>query len=81
MVNTGYSTCAPPSSQDLRAKPDETDYTGNPHGKQASVTEPGGVGGRPRGLGKGVQIAEVTTNTIINLSFDADVTNGWTRGR
>ena len=60
-------------------KPDETDYTGNPHGNLGqAATQTGGVIFRPGKFGKGVQIAEATTNTIINPSFEVDVTNGWT---
>jgi len=54
------------------ARPYESDYTGNVNGHRgqaAAVT--GGVIYRPGMFGKGVQVAEATTNKILNPSAEA----------
>lgn len=57
------------------APPYETDYTGNNLGHLAQVaTITGGVIYRPGKFGKGVQIAQGTTNLFLNPSFETNTT-------
>lgn len=57
--------------------PFETDFSGNPNGHFGQIaTKSGGVIFRPGRYGKGVQIAEATTNLVTNPSFETGTT-GW----
>ncbi len=77
-ANVGYSTGAPILvSRFDGPMPNETDYTGNPNGNLGqAATQSGGVIFRPGKFGKGVQIAEATTNLVTNPSFETGMT-GW----
>ena len=55
--------------------PHATDFTGNPNGHRGQVgTIAGGLIYRPGKFGKGVQVAEATTNLITNPSLEVDTT-------
>lgn len=56
-------------------RPFETDFSGNPHGHLGQVaTATGGVIYRPGAFGKGVQVAEATTNLLRNPSVEINTT-------
>ncbi len=59
--------------------PYETDFTGNPDDVLGGVTATtsGGVIFRPGQYGKGVQVAEGTTNLVTNPSFETGTTGWW----
>ena len=60
------------------ARPYETDYSASAFGHRGQVpTTSGGVLYRPGKFGKGIQVAEATTNLITNPSFEVDGTS-WT---
>lgn len=61
--------------------PYETNFDVNTYGQygqQATIS--GGVIGRPGKFGKAVQVAEATTNLIVNPIFENNVTDGWSFG-
>ena len=61
------------------APPYETDFTIETDGHLGqTATVSGGVIGRPGKFGKAVQVAEATTNLIVNPIFENNVTDGWT---
>jgi hypothetical protein len=59
--------------------PEEVDYEIDllDHLGRAPTTQTGGILGRPGKFGRGVQLAEATTNLITNPSFETNV-GGWT---
>lgn len=57
-------------------QPFETDYTGTAHGHMGQVpTVTGGVIYRPGKFGKAVQVAEATTNKVLNPQAGVDTSN------
>lgn len=60
------------------AQPYETNFTGNAAGHMGQVaTVTGPVIYRPGKFGKAAQVGEGTTNLVVNPSFEASVSTGW----